>query len=253
MDNKMKFACPKCGREEIVIGDPEPDCRFCRVPMLKPSEYTGLMMSPKFAMDRFEKVVGMHGWDKAMKGNFKKEREAYIAAVWAFGMQCTTGFPEYWVEIVTREQTPDCKVIFLDATDGYNERNIMNVEIVEWDEHRESMLELIEEKCAKAYPPNFFLVVFVRNDKETLVEDILQRVRKLKVPFFEIWILGRLGPLTGAYRMLLVHPEPTQQVDFDALESYRRNVGQVDFLYPEGRSKSTERTDRGHVYLPIPS
>ena len=249
----MKFACPKCGRAEIIIGDPNPSCRFCGIPMLKPTtDYNGLMMSPNFAMDRFERVVGTHGWDKAMKGNFKKEREAYIAAVWAYGVQRTTRFPEYWVEIVTQDETPDCKVIFLDTSAGYNHRKIMNVEIVEWDEHRESMLELIEQKCAKAYPPYFFLVVFVRNDKETLVEDILQKVRSLKVPFAEVWILGRLGPLTGAYRMLLVHPEPTTQVDFDALESYRRNAGQTDFLQPTGLGRSTERTNLGSIYLPIP-
>lgn len=248
----MKFACPNCGREEIVIGDREPACLFCRVPMLKPAEYTGLMMSPKFAMDRFERVVGTHGWAKAKKGNFKKEREAYIAAIWAYGVQRTTGFPEYWVEIVTQDETPDCKVIILDTSAGYNHRKIMNLEIVEWDEHRESMLELIEEKCAKAYPDDFFLVVFVRNGKETLVEDLLQKVRSLKVPFAEVWILGRLAPSTGAYRMLLVHPEPTKLVDFDALESYRRNAGQTDFLRPTGRGKSMERTNLGSIYLPIP-
>lgn len=249
----MKFACPKCGRAEVVIGDPNPKCRFCRAPMIKPTmEYAGLMMSPKFAMERFGRVVGRHGWIRAMTGRFKKEREAYIAAVWAYGVQRTTGWPEYWVEIVTEEQTPDCKVIFLDTSAGYNNRKIMNVEIVEWDEHRESMLELIEQKCAKAYPPYFFLVVFVRNDKETPMEDILQKVRSLKVPFSEIWILGRLSADTAAYKMLLVHPEPMKIVDFDALESQRRNAGQGQLLYPEGRSRSMERTNRGSIYLPIP-
>ena len=249
----MKFACPNCGRAEIVIGDASPNCRFCRVPMLKPTiEYTGLMMSPNFIIDRFQKVIGKHGWAEAMKGKLKQEREACIAALWACGVQRTTNVPEYWIEVATQEQTPDCKVIFLDASTGRNHRNIMNLEIVEWDEHRESMLELIEQKCAKAYPPFFFLVVFVRNDKETMVEDILQKIRSLKVPFAEIWILGRLPVSISAYRMLLVHPEPTKLVDFDALESYQRNVGQTDILQPNGRGRSTVRTDRGHVYLPIP-
>lgn len=249
----MKFACPKCGRPEIVIGDPKPNCRICGVPMIKATmEYTDLMLSPNFAIDRFERVVGTHGWIEAMKGKFKKEREGYIAALWAYGVQRTTGLPEYWVEIVTQEQTPDCKVILLDASAGHNEKKVMNVEIVEWDEHRKSILELIEEKCAKAYPPYFCLVVFVRNDKETPVGDILQKARSLKVPFAEIWILGRLPAHAAAYRMVLVHPEPMKTVDFDMRESYRSNVGQTDCLHPEGRSKSLERTDRGHVYLPIP-
>lgn len=216
------------------------------------TEYAGLMMSPNFAIDRFQRVVGTHGWIEAMKGRFKKEREGYIAAVWAYGVQSTTNVQEYWVELIDNDHTPDCKVIFIDASAGHNEQKVMNVEIVEWDEHRKSMLELIEEKCAKAYPPYFFLVLFVRNGSETLVEDVLQKIRSLKVPFAEIWILWRLPISVGSHRMLMVYPEPTKIVDFDAMESCRANAGQMDFLQPDGRGKSTERTDRGHVYLPIP-
>ncbi len=249
----MKCICPNCGRVEIIIGDPDPACRFCRVPMLKPTtDYTGLMMSPNFIIDRFQKVAGKHGRKKILTGTFKQEREACIAAIWAYGVQHITGIQEYWVEVVSMDQTPDCKVIFLDTSAGHNHRKIMNLEIVEWDEHRENMLELIEEKCGNAYPPYFFLVVLVRNGKETLVEDIRKKIESLKVPFAEIWILGRLPVSIGAYRLFLAHPEPTKLVDFDVLESYRKNIGQTDFLHPEGRGRSTERTNRGLLYLPIP-
>jgi hypothetical protein len=114
------------------------------------------------------------------------------------------------------------------------------------------MLELIEQKCARAYPPYFFLVVFVRNGQETLVKDILQKIKNLKVPFAEIWVLGRLHVSIGSYRLFLAHPEPTKMVDFDVFESYRKNISQTDFLQPNGRGRSTERIDRGLVYLPIP-
>jgi len=57
----MKFMCPDCGRTEIIIGDSSPDCRMCRVPMIKATmDYTNLMMSPKFVLERFRKVVGKH-------------------------------------------------------------------------------------------------------------------------------------------------------------------------------------------------
>ncbi|MGC2698115.1 MAG: hypothetical protein WA738_20190 [Candidatus Angelobacter sp.] len=249
----MKYLCPKCGRTEIVIGDASPNCRLCRVPMLKPTmQYTNLLMSPIIVMRRFKSTIEKHGWKKTLTGRFKQEREACIAAIWAYGVQHITNVREYWVEVVTMDQTPDCKVIFFDTSAGYNHRKIMNLEIVEWDEHRENMLELIEQKCGKAYPPYFFLVVFVRNDKETMVEDILQKIKSLKVPFAEIWILGRLPVSIGAYRLFLAHPEPTKLVDFDVFESYRQNISQIDFMQAEGRSKSTERTDRGLLYLPIP-
>lgn len=169
-----------------------------------------------------------------------------------WGVQRITKVPEYWVEVVTDDETPDCKVIWLDASSGRNHRKIMNLEIVEWDEHRDNMLELIEQKCAKAYPQYFFLTVFVRNGKETLVEDILKKIKGLKVPFAEIWILGRLPVSTGAYRLFLAHPDPTKLVDFDVFDSYRENAGQTAFLQPNRRGSSTERTDMGLVYLPIP-
>src|SRR5438270_330325 len=131
----MKYLCPKCGREEIVIGDAVPDCRLCRVPMLKPIlEYTDLLMSPNVVLRRFKSTMEKHGWKKILTGRFKQEREACIAAIWAYGVQRITKVPEYWVEVVTMDQTPDCKVVWLDTSEGHNHRKIMNIEIVEWDE-----------------------------------------------------------------------------------------------------------------------
>jgi hypothetical protein len=249
----MKYLCPNCGRTEIVIGDTSPQCRLCWVPMLKPTmEYTDLLMSPNIVLRRFKSTVEKHGWKKTLTGRFKQEREACIAAIWALGLQTSSEVKEYWIEVETRDQTPDCKVVSLDSSKGHNNRTIIDVEIVEWDEHRDNMLELIEQKCGKAYPSNFFLVAFVRNGKETLVKDILQKMNTLKIPFFEIWILGRLPISDGSYRMFRVHPEPTLLIDFDVFEGMRRNLDQIDFLQFEGRGKGIEFTSRQQVYLPIP-
>jgi hypothetical protein len=248
----MEFACPKCSVSEIIIGDTTPLCMKCRVPMVKATnEYTDLWLSPNFAIRRFRTVIGKHGWAAALKGRVKKEREACIAAIWALGIQRITG-KRYWIEIVTNDSTPDCRVMFLDQSTGHNKRMIMHVEIVEWELHRDSMLEVIEQKCTRGYPDYFFLVVFVRNDKITLVEDILQKIRSINVPFAEIWIVGRLPISIGSYKMFKAHPEPTRTVDFDVFESYRMNLKQGEYLKFEGRGMSTEMRDLGLVYLPIP-
>ncbi len=249
----MKYLCPQCGRTEIVIGDSLPDCLTCRVRMLKPTmEYTDLLMSPNIVIRRFKSTIEKHGWKRILTGRFKQEREACIAAIWALGVQSTTGVNEYWIEVVTKDQTPDCKVIFFDTSKGYNHRKIMNLEIVEWDEHRDNMLELIEQKCGKGYPSYFFLVVFVRNDKETLVHDILQKFESLKIPFAQIWIVGRIPISIGSYRMFRAHPKPTELIDFDVFDGFRRNLNQIDFMQLEGRGKGIEKTNRGILYLPIP-
>lgn len=215
-------------------------------------EYTNLLMSPKFVLDRFKRVVEKHGMENSMKGRLKQEREACIAAIWALGVQSITEVKEYWIEVETKDRTPDCKVTFFDTSAGHNHRKIFNLEIVEWEEHRDSMLELIEKKFGNRYPSYFFLIVFVRNDKVTPVEDILQTVKNLKVPFAEIWIVGRLPISIGSYRMFLAHPEPTKIVDFDIFEGCKNNLDQGEFLQPEGRGRSKERTNRGRVFLPIP-
>lgn len=224
----------------------------CRVPMVKATnEYTDLWLSPNFAIRRFRTGIGKYGWAESLKGRVKKEREACIAAIWALGIQRITG-KRYWIEIVTNDQTPDCRVMYLDQSKGHNNRMIISVEIVEWDLHRDNMLEVIVQKCARGYPSYFFLVVFVRNDKETLVEDILQKIKSMKVPFAEIWIVGRLPISIGSYRLFLAHPEPTKIMDFDVFDSYRMNLEQGEYLKFEGRGKSTQMRDLGFVYLPIP-
>src|SRR5260370_41112404 len=235
----MKCICSNCGRSEIVISDSATVGLVCKATLLKATmEYTDLLMSPNFVIRRFRSVVGKHGWAEAMKGRLKQEREACISAIWAYGIQSITGVEEYWIEVETKERTPDCKVVFFDQSAGYNHRKVMNVEIVEWDLHRGNMLELIGEKCAKAYPSYFFLVVFVRNDKETLVEDILQKIKRLTVPFAEIWIVGRLPFSIGSYRIFMAHPEPAKVIDFGVFENYIKNLTQISFFKAFGQRKS---------------
>lgn len=62
--------------------------------------------------------------------------------------------------------TPDTKVNFIDQSAGYNQAMTLNIEIVEWDEHRSDVMEVIAQKCARAYPPYFYLVVFARNGQK---------------------------------------------------------------------------------------
>ncbi len=125
--------------------------------------YTNLWMSPEFVVARFEKIIGTYGFEEAKKGRFKREREAWISAVWALGLRETMKRIEYWIEIETLDQTPDCKVQFFDTTKGYNHRMILNLEIVEWEEHQDDVMNVIRAKCLKAYPDYFYLIVLARN------------------------------------------------------------------------------------------
>lgn len=214
--------------------------------------YKGLLLSPKFVIERMEKIVGTYGTHEAMtNGRLKKEREAYASAVWSLGLTEVDAH-EHWIEIETVDQTPDTKVHYLDQSAGYNHREIYNVEVVDWEPHIDDPMQVIRQKCARAYPPYFFLLVFGRSGAEKVVEakTLIEEVRRLKVPFGEIWIIGLVSD--SVYRMLKLHPHEFC-IDVDISRALMKNARTKDFVQYEGRGKSVEFRDLGQVYLPIPS
>lgn len=100
---------PKVGRL-----DETPRCLVCGAALVKATEsYKGLLLAPKFAIERLERVIGTYGYELAQSsGRFKREREGWTSAMYALGLAEMTG-REYWVEIETVDQTPDTKVHFL--------------------------------------------------------------------------------------------------------------------------------------------
>ena len=249
----MRFACSKCGRPEEVIGDDAPLCRYCQEPMIKATDsYKGLLMSPKFVIDRMEKIVGTYGTQEALtNGRLKKEREAYASAVWSLGLSEVDGH-EHWIEIETIDQTPDTKTHYFDQSAGYNHGKIYNVEVVDWEPHIDDPMQVIRQKCARAYPPYFILLVFGRSGIEKVVQarNLLEAVRHLKVPFGEIWIIGRVSD--SGYRMVKLHPNEFW-IDVDIRRALKKDTRTKDFIKYEARGKSMEFRDLGQVYLPIPS
>jgi hypothetical protein len=144
---------------------------------------------------------------------------------------------EYWIELETIDLTPDAKVHSIDQTAGYNNVLTHNVELVEWDEHRADIGELIEQKCRRAYPPYFSLVVLARNGDNIRTERLSEQIAALNVPFSEIWIVGRRSGFS--YVSFLIHPG-TKLIEFDLVEALRAASGQVDFLHRQKRGRGTE-------------
>lgn len=205
-------------------------------------------MSPAIILRRFETVM-KHGKAAAKQGRHKQEREAWISAVWSLGLHEITG-NEYWIEIETRDATPDCKVHFIDPSSGNNNVMTINVEVVEWEEHRDDVMDVIAPKCAKAYPAFFFLVVFCRNGKNIDVQSLMAKMGELTVPFGEVWVLGRLSNVGTAYSMFRLHPG-SRLVEFDLRETIAKDKRNIDFLTRMGRGKGTAFEELGPIYLPI--
>jgi uncharacterized protein YlzI (FlbEa/FlbD family) len=245
----MQFCCPKCKKEEEIIGDSVPLCLKCHVPMVKASGYAGLWMSPRFVIARMERTMGTRGIQLVTThGRFKKEREAWTSGMFALGLAKLTG-NEYWVEIETVEQTPDTRIRHIDQSSGHNVVRTQSCEIVDWEEHVQDILQVIRQKCQRAYPPYFCLLVLARNGTRVDFEIVIQEVKKMRMPFAELWILGRLSIADMA--MLRIIPD-VLRVDFNILEAIEKTRDQQEFLTPGKRGTSTEFRDLGMAYLPVP-
>jgi hypothetical protein len=246
----MKFCCPKCRREEEIIGDTKPKCLICNVGMVQATaSYKGLWMSPHFVIARMKLLIEKYGYhDATTNGRFKKEREAWTSGMYALGLSEMQN-RQWWVEIETDEQTPDTLVHYMDQSSGRNCIQTQSVEIVDWEEHVDDAVKVIKQKCQRAYPPYFWLLVLARNGKNLDVEMLTQEVLSESVPFGEIWIIGCLSE--GLMTMVRIVPTAFR-LDFETVRSLEKLRGQSDVMRKLKRGTSTEVRDLGFVYLPLP-
>ncbi len=112
-------------------------------------------------------------------------------------------------------------------------------------------MDVVRQKCMKGgYPPYFTLVMLARNGKGLDFPDDLQGLNELKIPFSDMWVMGRASPETTTYSVCQFHPY-IKLMQFALRDAMEQNKNQIDFLRPEGRGTETEFRDRGVVYMPI--
>ena len=245
----MKFCCPKCGREEEVIGDKTPNCLYCGTALIRADTYKDLWMSPRLAVVRMNSLIEKYGYHEATtSGRFKHEREAWTTGMYALGL-AKMYRKDYWVEIETVDQTPDTKVHHIDQSAGRNKIGTQHVEIVDWEKHVDDAIDLLKQKCRRAYPPYFCLLLLARNGRNFDVEGVTREISAIDVPFAEIWALGRISD--EAMTLLRLFPG-LMRVDFDIADALESGKGQTDFMVGQKRGTSTEFSDLGLTFLPIP-
>jgi hypothetical protein len=137
----MRFRCPKCGRDEEILADRNPRCRFCHIEMIAASDYSELWMSPSIAIRRMATISETFGIERARTdGQFKKEREAWTTGVFALALSKLNGEP-WWIEIETKDNTPDTRLRQLDQSSGNNVIQTRNIEVVDWEENVDNIME----------------------------------------------------------------------------------------------------------------
>jgi hypothetical protein len=123
------------------------------------------------------------------------------------------------------------------------------VEVVDWEQHVADPMVLIRAKCRKAYPEDYCLLIAARSGKMVYPQVIARDLRKMIVPFAEIWILGQSA--TNTFNVARLHPTILQH-EFNVLAALERAKTDGDVLTRRQRGTETEFVPHGQIYLPIP-
>jgi hypothetical protein len=246
----MRFRCPGCGRDEEVLLDQKPSCLFCRIEMIPASNYSELWMSPYIAIKRMATISETYGVQRARTdGRFKKEREAWTTGMLALALSKLKG-EEWWIEIETVDTTPDTKLQQIDQSSGHNVIQTRDIEIVDWEENVNDIMEVIGKKCSRAYPSHFLLLVNARHSGKVLDFDlIIEKMKNVRSPFLEVWVTAFIGP--DDVKVVRVAPGGPA-IDLKVRAELEEATKQTAFLRRGVRGSGTEFRDLGLVYLPIP-
>lgn len=246
----MRFCCPNCGRDEEILADPKPRCLFCRVEMIAASDYSELWMSPYIVIKRMATISDTYGIERARTdGRFKKEREAWTTGVLALALAKLKSDP-WWVEVETADSTPDTKLRQIDQTSGHNVIQTRSIEVVDWEENVDDILEVIQKKCARAYPGHYLLVVHARHRGKALDCDrVMDAMKSMPSPFLEIWVVAAIG--SDHLKVIRVAPGGPA-IDLTPTAELEEARKQPPFLKRGMRGTTTQFRDLGLVFLPIP-
>jgi hypothetical protein len=235
----MLFHCPNCSREETILLDRHPLCRICLVEMIPASDYSGLWMSPFIVIRRMVTIRETYGVEVASTdGRLKKEREAFTTGLLALGILRLTG-EQWWVEIETKDNTPDTKLKRLDQSSGNNVVQTRPVEVVDWEENVDDVMEVIRKKCGRAYPADYLLAVNARHVGKVLEpERIVKEMKSIRSPFLEVWVIAFAGP--DEVRVMRVSPGDLG-TDLKLAAELEKASQQPPFMTPRMRGTGIER------------
>ena len=138
----------------------------------------------------------------------------------------------------------------LDQTPRGNIIQTHEIEVVDWEENVDDILEVIKKKCGRAYPSNYLLLVNARHSGKLLDFDrVIAEMRALHSPFLEVWVVAFVG--RADVRVVRVAPaQPSVELHQADFEKARR---QKSFLKRGTRGMSAELKELGLAYLPIPT
>jgi hypothetical protein len=218
--------------------------------MTAASDYSELWMSPYIAIKRMATISETYGIERARTdGRFKKEREAWTTGVPALALSKLKD-DEWWVEIETVESTPDTRLRQIDQSSGRNVIQTRCVEVVDWEENVDDIMEVIQKKCGRRYPSHYLLAVHARHSGKLLDFDrVINEMKNVRSPFLEVWVIAFVGP--DDIKVVRVDPGGPA-IHLKRRAELVKAKKQRPFLRRGIRGTGTEFRDLGPAFLPIP-
>jgi len=218
--------------------------------MIEASDYSEFWMSPYIVIRRMATISEAHGIERARSdGQFKKEREAWTTGVLALALSKLED-RQRWIEIETVDRTPDTKLHEIDQSSGHNVIQTRSIEIVDWQENVEDIMEVIGKKCERAYPSDYLLVVNARHRGKPLSFDrVIEEMKSVDSPFLEVWVVACVGK--DDFKVVRVAPSGIS-IDLNLPPELERAKQQPPFMKRGTRGTGTEFRNLGPAYLPIP-
>jgi hypothetical protein len=209
-------------------------------------------MSPYTAIVRMNTISETCGIDRARRdGRFKKEREAWSAAVLALALRKLND-NQWWVEVEMVDRTPDTRLRQIDESPNGNVINTRNIENVDWVENVDDVMTVIRNKCSRAYPGDYFLLVHARNyGREINFDRVIEEMNNVRSPFLEVWVFAVIG--RDEIKVVRVSPPPPLAVDLKIREELQRARQQIPFVKRGIRGRQAGVYPAGAVFLPLPS
>ncbi len=181
--------------------------------------------APKRILQATQFFGHTYGEDFLKRGEFKRAREMFVAAIATIGAYVLDHENKYMIQLNNQSSTPDVMSSVLVETPGELVTLAHTpLEIVELEEHSPDtdLFEFIKRK--KLYPAkkyeNTMILCFV--NKDIPYQDPRELVAKFNAenPSGSIFILGRAsGKDINKYRIMTPYPVPSPFVDFDVVET----------------------------------
>lgn len=211
-------------------------------------------MSPNFVIHRLQRLFEKHGLKRLLVGNkFRSEREGWITAVFLLGLMGIQD-KEYWVGLNSDGSTPDTYGVTFRKLNNGQSRDILNIEIFEWEKHsnlsiEEAILKKLSNKC---YPQYFILLCYIhsRPGEKVEFEKIFRKFEGKKINIGEIWALANMSDYLALHVVTKIYPNRCQ-ITFSYLDEMKKHNDQKEMI-KVSKGLGTDFTDLGTKHLPLP-